>query len=228
MRVKAIREIFQKRLADKKFVGLNREGTMTDLVGNTVIEIIGASFVADEDSIFGEVNLDYVQREEQWYNSMSRNVNDIPGGAPAIWKAVADRDGIINSNYGWMIYSQENGNQYENVARELKSNPLSRRAEMIYNRPTMWTDYNHNGRSDFCCTNAVHYVIRNEKLHCVVQMRSNDAVFGYKGDRAWQKHVLEKLGRELNIEPGTITWQVNSLHIYARHYYLVDPLNYSK
>lgn len=228
MKVKDIREIFQTNLSKNKFVGLNREGTMTDLVGNTVIEITGASFIADEDHIFGTVNNDYIEREKQWYNSMSRSIDDIPGGPPAIWGAVADKDGIINSNYGWMIYSQENGSQYENVANELKRNPFSRRAEMIYNRPSMWVDYNHNGRSDFCCTNAVQYVIRDGELHCIVQMRSNDAVYGYKNDYAWQKHVLDKLGRELNISTGNITWQVGSLHVYARHYYLIDSTNHTK
>jgi len=29
---------------------------MTGLTGNTTIEIIGASFIADEEAIFGEVN----------------------------------------------------------------------------------------------------------------------------------------------------------------------------
>lgn len=237
------RNILADLLYEQKFTSVNREGSMTSLVGNTTIEIIGASFIADEESLFGEVNWDWVKREEAWYNSQSLNVNDIPGSAPAVWKAVADKDGFINSNYGWMIYSAENVirnnddwinpnvlnfpeglklNQYNFVAEELKRNPESRRAVTIYQRPSMWLDYNKNGRSDYCCTNAVQYLIRDGALHAVVQMRSNDAIFGYKGDRAWQQHVLEKLAEELGVAVGHLYWNVGSLHVYARHYFLVD------
>lgn len=232
-----IRAEFATLLAAEKFTSVNREATMTGLTGNTTIEIVGASFIADEESIFGEVNWDYVRREEEWYNSMSLSVNDIPGGPPQIWKAVADKDGFINSNYGWCIYSPDNGFsedagelecQYTRAFAELKKNPESRRAIMIYTRPSMWSDYNKNGRSDFMCTNAVQYLIRDGALHAIVQMRSNDAVFGYKNDRAWQQHVLEKLANDLSVDVGNLYWNVGSLHVYARHYHLVDPVNYGK
>lgn len=223
-----IREEFKRLLAAKQFTSVNREASMTALAGATTIEIVGACFNANEDAIFGEVNWDYVKREEEWYNSQSLNVSDIPGGAPAIWKAVADKDGFINSNYGWAIYSLENECQYENAKAELQKNPESRRAIMIYTRPRMWLDFNKNGRSDFMCTNTVQYLIRDGKLVSIVNMRSNDAVFGYKNDRAWQRHVQEKLAAELGVEVGDLLWQVGSLHVYARHYHLVDPLNYSK
>jgi thymidylate synthase len=244
LRTNDVRDLFKALLAEKQFTSVNREATMTNLTGNTTIEIVNASFIADEDAIFGEVNWDYVKREEEWYNSQSLCVNDFPGGPPQIWKAVADRDGFINSNYGHAIYSVENGfaldnghqpptilkdtSQYHEALQELKKNPESRRAMMIYTRPSMWLEYNHNGRSDFMCTNAVQYLIRQGKLHAIVQMRSNDAVFGYKNDRAWQQHVLEKLANDLSIEPGNLYWNAGSLHVYARHYHLVDPINYAK
>lgn len=243
-----IRELFSSLLETRSFTSVNREASMTDLTGNTTIEIVGASFNADADSIFGDVNWAYVAREEEWYNSMSLNVNDIPGGPPAIWQTVCDVDGFINSNYGWAIYSNENFSpyarmdpniiverdsmyhgefpvaacQYDAVKAELQKNPESRRAIMIYTRPSMWLDYNRNGRSDFMCTNAVQYMIRNGALHAIVQMRSNDGWAGYRNDRAWQKHVLEKLSAELNVPVGKILWQVGSLHIYSAQYYLVD------
>ena len=105
---------------------------------------------------------------------------------------------------------------------------------MIYTRPFMWYDYNLNGRSDFMCTNDVQYLIRDGAVHAVVQMRSNDAVFGYKNDRAWQQHVLERLTAELSTASGNsyrvghLYWNVGSLHVYSRHYHLVDPVNYTK
>jgi thymidylate synthase len=214
MRVFDIRRAFADRLLNEDFV--------IDKNGGKVLEVVGASFTADDVAIFGTPNEDYIARELLWYESQSLNVNTIPGGPPAIWTQVADKDGFINSNYGWCIYSEENGFQYDNVLIELTNNPNSRRAEMIYTRPTMWQDYDRNGRSDFMCTNTVQYLIRNNKLEAVVQMRSNDAIFGFKNDLAWQQTVLEMLSVDLGLEPGDITWQVGSLHVYERHFYLVD------
>ena len=217
--VSNIRNIFKEKLKMEDFV--------IDKTGVKTIEIINAAFFANQPTIFGTVNEDYVQRELEWYKSMSLNVNDIPGGPPEIWKMVANPNGYINSNYGWCIYSQQNGNQYQNVLNELIKNPLSRRATMIYNRPTMHDDYNKGGMSDFMCTNAVQYLIRNNKLNALVYMRSNDAVFGYKNDYAWQKHVLEELVIDLrnewldDIQIGDIYWNVASLHVYERHFKFV-------
>jgi thymidylate synthase len=221
-----IRNEFANKLMGGHFTKTNRESSMTDIVGSKTIEIVGASFIADEDVIFGEMNWGYVKREEEWYNSMSRSVNDFPGGAPPVWKAIADEDGLINSNYGWCINSPENGSQFEKVVAELKKNPESRRAIIIYTRPSMWEDYNHKGRSDFMCTNTVQYVIRDSAVHAIVQMRSNDALIGYKNDKAWQDHVLELVSEQVGYQKGRIGWQVGSLHVYERDFYLVD--NYTK
>lgn len=208
-----LRVHFAEMLANEQFV--------LDKSGCKMLEISGASFVADSPAIFGTPNEDYIAREIQWYESQSRNVNDIPGGPPAIWKQVADDQGNINSNYGWCIFSPYNYRQYMHVYEELKERPDSRRALMIYTRPEMWMDFDQNGRSDFMCTNAVQYLIRDGKLNAVVQMRSNDVFFGYRNDRAWQLYVLDMLARDLEVEPGKITWQVGSLHVYEKDFWMV-------
>ena len=211
--IEDIRNHFRNALKSHDFV--------VDKTGVKTIELVAAQFIADEPAIFGTVNYDYVDREIQWYKSQSLNVNDIPGGAPKVWKDVANDYGEINSNYGWCIYSGENGNQFDNVIKELQSNPNSRRAIMIYNRPHMWYDYNFLGKNDFMCTNAVQYMIRHDKLHVVVNMRSNDVIFGYKNDYAWQKHVAEQVCTVLNIDLCSIIWNVSSLHVYERHFDLI-------
>jgi thymidylate synthase len=211
LKVEDIRNHFIDELMDSNFV--------TDKTGVKTIEMIGATFEADEPTIFGDVNDDYIQRELEWYESMSLYVDDIPGVTPAIWQQVADRGGKINSNYGWAIYHKDNGLQYVRVFNELLHLPNSRRAVMIYTRPTMWEDYKRDGMSDFMCTNTVQYMIRNEQLVAIVQMRSNDVVFGYRNDYAWQKHVADTLTADLGLtkEPKII-WHVGNLHVYERHF----------
>ena len=194
----------------------------TDKTGCRVLEVRASSFVADEPAIFGEVDEDYIRREHEWYESQSLNVNSFPGGAPTIWKQVANRYGEINSNYGYRILSEETGSQYKNTLKELKRNPDSRRAVMIYTEPSMWHLHDFDGMSDFICTNAVQYLIRYGRIEAVVQMRSSDSVYGFKCDRAWQHSVLKELADDLEVEAGRIHWQAGSLHVYERHFYLVD------
>lgn len=221
--VKDIRQFFIDELNDEAFT--------IDKTGQKTIEMIGASFVADEPSIFGEPNNEYIQKEIEWYESQSTNINDIYGegrDAPAAWKYAADRHGNINSNYGKLVFSEQYYDQFNSVVFELDNNRDTRRATMVYNRPSIWTEYNENGKSDFICTNAVTYYIREDMLNCVVQMRSNDVVFGYKNDYAWQQYMLQKVCDAYNklnmfdeIGPGVMIWQVQNLHVYERHFNLV-------
>jgi len=213
MSIDNIREAFRADLHEGVFV--------TDKTGVKMLEYCNASFYADQPAIFGEPNEDYIRRELEWYESMSLNVNDIPGGPPKIWQQVATKEGRINSNYGWCAFSDANYAQYNNVVAELQFNPESRRAVMIYTRPSMWLDYYEDGMSDFMCTNTVQYMYRNGVLNAHVYMRSNDVVFGYRNDYAWQKHVHEMLCDELDMPVGGIFWNVTSLHVYERHFDLV-------
>ena len=141
---------------------------------------------------------------------------------PAAWKMTANEHGEINSNYGHLIYSDKYGAQFDMALSELLQNPDSRRASMIYTRPSIWCEYNENGKNDFICTNSVTYYIREGKLDCVVQMRSNDVIFGYRNDYAWQKAVLDDMAYMLKVFPGEIVWQVQNLHVYERHFNLVN------
>jgi len=221
MNVALIRSHFIKELANENFT--------IDRTGQKTIELIGASFIADEPAIFGEPNAEYIEKELAWYQSGSTNIKDIYGEErepPAAWSYAANKHGEINSNYGHLIDSDKYFNQYQQVIAELTENPDGRRATMIYTRPSIWMEYNENGKSDFICTNAVTYYIRDDKLHAVVQMRSNDVIFGYRNDVAWQNHVLNNLCHALaynlvEVSPGTIHWQVQNLHVYERHFDLV-------
>lgn len=220
--VEDIRNELKKLYANESFV--------IDKTGQRMIEITNASFIASEDHILRPTNFEYVNREIEWYESQSLNVNDIPPPIPEIWKAVSSKGpmiGLINSNYGWCVYSNKNFDQFSKCVEQLKNDKFSRRACMIYNRPSMQYDYNFQGMSDFMCTYAVQYMIRNNRLDAYVYMRSNDAVFGYNNDYAWQEHVLIKLfetivGTYPEIQCGEIFWNAASLHVYERHFKFLE------
>ena len=195
-----------------------------DKTGVKTVELIGESFVVDEDWIIRPPNYEYIERELAWYKSQSLYVEDIPGQTPAIWKQVADKNGKINSNYGYLIWSEENGRQYDNVLNELRKNPNSRRAVMIYNRPTMHSDYCTDGMSDFICTYANDFLIRDGKLISHYLMRSNCAIFGANNDFAWARYVQQKLAHDLDIAVGDLIWTASSLHVYEYHFCHIEKL----
>ena len=205
--------------------------------GGTV-ELRGVSFVCDELEIFeGTRNEQYIRAEIAWYDSASPFVDDLAahyGKRVKIWDDVADSLGKVNSNYGYCIYDTRRNCQYYNAVEALKKDPQSRQAIMIYQDPWM---HKYAGK-DFTCTNAVHYYMVPETfgseegwtVECVVQMRSNDAVYGFNNDLAWQRTVLRRLCTDLDyhygkyVIPGEIIWQVGSLHVYPRHFHLLDKM----
>ena len=229
-------------IRDHFITELNVENFTVDRLGDKTIELIGASFLADEPAIFGEPNQEYINREIDWYMRMSTNIHDIYDNQrppPKAWKYAADPHGNINSNYGKLIFDDKFHHQYSMVVNELESNPDSRRACMVYNRPSIWTEYDEGGKDDFICTNAVTYYLRDRVnpseeeynityLDCVVQMRSNDVVFGYRNDWAWQQYVLAEVAADLGefVVPGETIWQVQNLHVYEKHFDLVDNENF--
>ena len=72
-----------------------------------------------------------------------------------MWKRCATSDGYINSNYGWMIWSKDNYNQFDHCINKLVDDIHTREACMIYNRPSMQEEYCKDGMHDFCCTYAI-------------------------------------------------------------------------
>lgn len=201
--------------------------------GKTV-EIQNAHFLADKDWIIREPNYDYAKREIEWYESQSLYVKDIPGKVPKIWEMCADKDGKINSNYGWCIWSDENKNQFDHCVKRLLDDPHTREACMIYTRPSMQTDCNENGMHDFMCTYATQ-VFLNEvrddvnvyQLDYTVFQRSCDAVFGFDNDVLWHRHVMRKLVDELikydkNVILGDMVYNCGSLHVYSRHFKFLE------
>ena len=210
-----IKKILLKKYKNKEF----------DDCGN--VSIINASFIADKSYIIRKPNEDYIKRELKWYLSESLNVNDIPGNIPQIWLNIADKNGYINSNYGWTTFSKENHEQFKNVVNELKKNKSSRQGVIIFIRPTMHQDSKLNGRHDFICTYCYNFKIENNTLYMIVNMRSNDCVFGYNNDFAFADYVFDKMLYELkdyNLKKGVIFWNADNFHVYPRHFKYLEEL----
>lgn len=192
-----------------------------------MVELINVSFIADEDFILRAPNKDYIEKELRWYRSQSLFVKDLGAPVPKIWTDVSSTKGKINSNYGWCVFSADNGYQYVSARTQLLKDKNTRKAIMIYTRPGMQSEWNTDGMSDFMCTNNVQLFIRNNKLIYIVNQRSCDAVFGYTNDVAWHNYVYKLLLEDLQevypeVESEHVNYICGSLHVYPRHQKLLE------
>ena len=192
------------------------------------IELIGVNFIADEPTIFGKLDQDYIDREMKWYHSQDKNIFDMDRPIPKIWQKIANPHGDINSNYGALIFSEQHGNQYRQCLEQLTYNIHTRRAIMIYMPQTMHIDAEVEGMNDFVCTYAVQFLMRDSQLYCIVNMRSSDAIYGYKNDLYWHIEIHNQLLLDLQLKDiyrhirlGPIIWNAGSLHIYPSQFNLI-------
>lgn len=220
-----------KELQKKK----QNQDFVIDKSGVKLVEILDAHFCLNPEQPYFTFNgrktsEEYVRAELEWYNSLDLSI-DFIGEKAKIWKDIASTENLVNSNYGWCIFSLENGEQYKNCVLELIKNPESRRAIMIYTRPSMHIDYCREGMNDFICTNTVQCFIRNNELIYIVNMRSNDACFGFFNDFCWHCHIYNKLLKDIQkiyphiqICKSGIHWNANSFHMYERHFNMLDKI----
>lgn len=166
---------------------------------------------------------DYLKKEHDWYMSQDLSIkgwmDDIK-----IWNWCASKDDKqeINSNYGWCVFSHQNGDQYENCLKKLKEDVNTREALMIYTRPSMHEDAIERGKHDFMCTISAQVMIRENRLLYIATQRSCDLVTGFSFDFPWHCFVYQMMYEELKqsypeLEVGPIFYNIASLHVYDRH-----------
>jgi thymidylate synthase len=153
---------------------------------------------------------DYAEAEWQWYLSGQNNINilgEFYGKIPEIWKRMADKEGFVNSNYGWQ-WKREN--QLDNVIEILKNNPNTRQAAIsIYDAKEMYM-YNN----DTPCTYAVQFTIFKGKLNMCVTMRSNDLWYGFCNDQYCFSKLQELVAVEVGVDVGEYYHFAHNLHLY--------------
>ena len=155
-------------------------------------------------------NEEYAAAEWAWYLSGDpriKTLGKLYGKIPAIWKRMADKNGEVNSNYG---YQWKRNDQLENVINILKQNPNTRQAAIsIYDGKAI-----HQYAYDTPCTYAVQFTIVQSKLYMSVYMRSNDLWYGFCNDQYQFASLQEMVAERLNLPVGTYYHHAHNLHLY--------------
>ena len=220
------------KITNKEFVNTGANASQT--VGQeTYVELIARKVQLDPYApyIYIDKNFQtpkkYVKAELDWYKSMDLSIIGHEGieNNPT-WQSCCTKDEKkeINSNYGWCVFSEENGSQYDNCLEVLKKDKTTRNAIIMYNRPEIYKDYKRDGMHDMICTMYSHFFIRHNRLYMIHNMRSNDVRYGFIcSDLAWNCFVYQNMYEDLkstypDLEVGTIIWTSDSMHLYSRHF----------
>lgn len=179
----------------------------------------------------------YLAGELFWYFSGDRSLKTISRFSK-FWDKIKNPDGLtVNSAYGHLLFKEKqlplydrdiaewtaNPSQYINewqwALESLKKDKDSRQALIRFNKPwhSWW------GNKDFVCTLNGLFLIRDDKLHLTIIMRSQDEIFGRTFDVPFftllQQQMLQHLKPTYpELKLGTYTQHNISTHLYERDF----------
>lgn len=152
----------------------------------------------------------YAEAEHEWYLSGNLKAESAPS---KFWMKLADPDGNIVSNYGYMMLHQKlygDMTPVEKVIDTLTKDKDSRQAIMHYNLPKHFFE----GNKDVVCTLSTQLFIRDNRLFMTVTQRSCDIIKGLSYDVRWHCWLMQHIAEKLNVGLGIFTHNIGSLHLY--------------
>lgn len=172
-------------------------------------------------------SLSYMMGEILWYIS-GNNSTEWISNYSQFWSNISDDGVTANSAYGSRIFKphdricglEHDWTQWQYVIDELKRDPDSRRAVIHIRSPKD----SMLAVKDVPCTLTLQFFIRDGKLHQIASMRSSDLIFGISYDVPAFTFFQEMLANELNVELGTYVHISNSLHVYERHFDMLNKI----
>ena len=177
------------------------------------IEVPSANAILDS-KVKRNWSYTYAEAEWQWYLSGDRNIaklGELYGKVPAIWKRMADKDGNVNSNYGYQWKRGYNHkSQLDYVVDLLNDNPETRQAAISIYDGKEHPDY----KTDTPCTYAVQFTVLDDKLNMSVVMRSNDLWYGFCNDQYQFSNLQLSVAQRTGYDVGTYYHFAHNLHLY--------------
>lgn len=144
-----------------------------------------------------------------WYLSRTNDLSFIQYYIPA-YRYSADGDKVWGG-YGPRLFDWNGINQFKNIVDRLSRNPSSRKAVIqLFDGQDLVEPHN-----DIPCTCTLQFFVRDELLHMLTTMRSNDIYKGFPHDVFCFTMLQEILARTLGLEMGNYKHCAGSLHLYT-------------
>lgn len=144
-----------------------------------------------------------------WYLSGSDKLEFIEYYLAA-YKYFAEEDGSVHGAYGPRVFPSCGSGQFQRVFELLRKKQSTRQAVIqIFSARDIETR-----RKDTPCTCTLQFLVRDERLHLVACMRSNDAMVGFPHDVFAFTMLQEIMASRLGFDVGTYRHFAGSMHIY--------------
>jgi len=145
----------------------------------------------------------YLATQFAWYARATQDTQ-IAEYHPELWQRA--KKGDVNSNYGAYTFIE---GQLFCCIKLLEKDPGTRRAVMIFNRPSVV----RSATNDHICTTSVQFLLRQGRLHAIVTMRSNELHTSFRADTNFFMVLQAGVAACLGVEVGKYHHNVGSLHI---------------
>jgi thymidylate synthase len=139
-----------------------------------------------------------------------------------IWREWTNKHNSIGKAYGYQLgkpimIKGKITNQVHNVIDELKNNAASRRHVV-----SLWNIDDLDQMALYPCVWNHQWLVKQGKLHLIVQVRSNDIFLGNCFNH-FQYYVLQRIMCQVTgYEIGQLVLNINDAHIYDKHVDLIQ------
>lgn len=149
-----------------------------------------------------------------WYLSGDTRLDFIDYYVPGRFQEESDDQVTVRSGYGDRLRGWRGFNQIENVIKVLTDSRTSRRAVIqLFDASDIVERF-----ASIPCTCTLQFLVRGERLHLFVTMRSNDAFIGLPHDIFAFTMLQELIARSVGLAAGEYKHCVGSLHLYERDF----------
>jgi thymidylate synthase len=146
-----------------------------------------------------------------WYMSGTNAFDFIDYYLPHKYDAETDDRIVVKSGYGERLFKSWGLDQVQTIIEILGKKTTSRQAVIqIYSATDM-------KEKSVPCTCTLQFLLREERLNLLVNMRSNDAYLGLPHDVFAFTMLQELVARALGSDLGIYQHFAGSLHLYEQH-----------
>ena len=201
-----------------------------------VKEIIGVAFKVDKPLYKRDEVIRYVFKDDanRIIKYCKQEIKDRCSGKPLnpgnsykiradMWSKFLENDQKFSYQYAERLWTHD---QFKTVIDCLRNDKGTRQAVLsIWNSDLDMKAGKLGGGNRIPCSLFYQFLIRNDRLHCIYNMRSNDALGHHAIDLYCATGLMEYVVKELkdiypNLKVGSLTYECGSFHTF--HWYLKD------
>lgn len=148
-----------------------------------------------------------------WYLTADNRLEFIEQYIPRYRDESEDEGNSVYGGYGPRLFNQRGCDQIRNVIALLRDRPSSRRAVVqLFNAEDIAEPHR-----EIPCTTTLQFFRRDDRVHAIATLRSNDAYLGLPHDVFCFTMLQEIVARSLGCEIGVYRHFAGSMHIYDKH-----------